>query len=100
MKVKVGQLKTHLSRYLQKVRDTGESIEVCVREDTVAYLCSAAKAEDASMPSPELNRSLESDGLRVIHRGNKSKLLPTPGSCATPALGNNSIERIRAEKNW
>jgi len=42
MKVKVGQLKTHLSRYLKDVKETGESIEVCVREDTVAYLTPSA----------------------------------------------------------
>ena len=32
MKVRVGQLKTYLSRYLKDIRETGEPIEVCVRE--------------------------------------------------------------------
>ncbi len=38
MKVKIGELKTHLSKYVQSVRDGGEPIEVCVRGKTVAYL--------------------------------------------------------------
>lgn len=35
MKVKVGELKTNLSNYLRRVRDNGEEIEVCIREEAV-----------------------------------------------------------------
>ncbi len=38
MQVKTGELKTHLSHYLRHVQETGEEIEVCVREQPVAYL--------------------------------------------------------------
>jgi len=102
MKVKVGQLKTHLSRYLKDIRETGEPIEVCVREDTVAYLTSPAKYGAASMPQldPELARLLEDDGLPVTHWGHKPSTLPNPGHCVAPAKGDNSAESIRAEKNW
>lgn len=45
IKVKVGQLKTHLSRYLKNIKETGEPIEVCVREDTVANLTPSPQAQ-------------------------------------------------------
>ena len=40
MKVKVSELKTHLSSYLKNIDEAGE-IEVCLREEPVAYLISA-----------------------------------------------------------
>ena len=42
MKVKVSELKTHLSSYLKNINEAGE-IEVCLREEPVAYLISAEK---------------------------------------------------------
>jgi len=102
MKVKVGQLKAHLSRYLKDVRDTGDPIEVCVREDTVAYLTPSRKSQAGStvLPDPELARQLAADGLNITYWGRKSSLAPTPGRCANPVKGANSVESIRAEKNW
>lgn len=102
MKVKVGQLKTHLSRYLKNVRDTGEPIEVCVREDTVAYLTPYAPQGEASMSQPDsdLVQQLEADGISVTHWACKPNPTIKPGSCAAPTKGVNSVESIRAEKNW
>jgi antitoxin (DNA-binding transcriptional repressor) of toxin-antitoxin stability system len=102
MKVKVGQLKTHLSRYLKDVKETGESIEVCVREDTVAYLTPSAPPGTASLPQPdlELARQLKADGISVTRWGHKPSSLLRPGKCTAPAKGSNSVESIRAEKNW
>ncbi|MFP4203115.1 MAG: type II toxin-antitoxin system prevent-host-death family antitoxin [Opitutales bacterium] len=102
MKVKLGHLKTHLSRYLKRVRETGEPIEVCVRDDTVAYLTSAANINEGLGPShdPETVRRLETEGLRIVQQGKHSNMVPTPGHAADPAQGANSIESIRAEKNW
>ncbi len=47
MKVKVGELKTHLSSYLRKIEEDGEPVEVCVRERTVAYLTPAQETSDS-----------------------------------------------------
>lgn len=102
MKVKVGQLKAQLSRYLRDVRDTGDPIEVCVREDIVAYLMPSleTQADSTIRPGPELARQLEADGLNITHWGRKSSAAPTPAQCANPVEGPNSVESIRSEKNW
>ncbi|NBB78213.1 MAG: hypothetical protein GVY36_02030 [Verrucomicrobia bacterium] len=102
MKVKVGQLKAQLSHYLKEVRDSGELIEVCVREDTVAYLTPLREAGGGSLPQsdPELKQQLALDGLAVTQWGRRSSTCPTPGGCASPAKGPNSVESIRSEKNW
>ncbi|MFW5874548.1 MAG: hypothetical protein ACOCVJ_04025 [Verrucomicrobiota bacterium] len=102
MKVKVGQLKAQLSRYLKEVRASGKPIEVCVREETVAYLTPTigAQGDSAARPDPELVRQLAADGLVVTKVGQQSTACPTPGRCANPAGGPNSVESIRSEKNW
>lgn len=38
MQVKTGELKNNLSKYLRRVRETGESITVCDRDKPVAVL--------------------------------------------------------------
>lgn len=101
MKVKVGQLKANLSRYLKDVRDTGDPIEVCLREETVAYLTpSTPSGTSAPQPNMELERKLKTDGISVSRWGRKPSANLKPGSCASPAKGFNSVESIRAEKNW
>ena len=102
MKVKVGQLKAHLSRYLKDVGESGEPIQVCVREDTVAYLTPSRESHAGStvIPESELARQLAAEGLNITHWGRKSTAAPTPGCCASPTEGSNSVQSIRAEKNW
>ena len=100
MKVKVGELKTHLSKYLRDLEGSDEPIEVCVREDTVAYL-SSAKAGDGGNPnSARLNRRLEAAGITVSRWGNAAEPLRSPGRCENPAGGPNSVETIRRERNY
>ena len=55
-RVPTSQLKTHLSRYLRDLQEGGEPIEVCVREEAVAYL-TPAKAGTGSEDS-DLDRDL------------------------------------------
>lgn len=100
MKVKIGELKTHLSKYLRDLEGSDEPIEVCVREDTVAYL-SSAKAEDSGNPSSaRLNRRLEAAGITVSRWGNAAEPLRSPGHCENPVGGPNSVETIRRERNY
>ncbi len=47
MKVKLGQLKAHLSRFLRELGQNGEPLEVCIRERTVAYLTPVRQPQDA-----------------------------------------------------
>lgn len=99
-KVKIGELKTHLSKYLRELEGSDEPIEVCVREDTVAYL-SSAKAEERENPdSARLKRSLEAAGVTVSQWGCPGEPLRSPGRCDAPAGGPNSIETIRRERNY
>ena len=44
MKVKIGELKDQLSHYLRIVRETGQDVEVCVRDEPVAMLQSIERA--------------------------------------------------------
>jgi antitoxin (DNA-binding transcriptional repressor) of toxin-antitoxin stability system len=102
VKIKLGQLKTHLSRYIRELRATGEPIEVCVREDTVAYLTPAhpeGPVADSQNPAARIH-SLEKSGLRLIQSGKKAEGPIQPGTAAQPAAGENSIETIRAGRSW
>lgn len=100
MKVKIGELKTHLSKYLRDLEGTDEPIEVCVREETVAYLRSA-KVEDRGNPnSARLSRRLEAAGITVSQWGYDTEPLGSPGRCENPAGGPNSVETIRQQRNY
>jgi antitoxin (DNA-binding transcriptional repressor) of toxin-antitoxin stability system len=100
MKVKIGELKTHLSKYLRDLKESDEPIEVCVREDTVAYLTSA-KAEDSGNRDPAgLNRRLGAAGITVSKWGSAAAPLRGVGRCGSPAGGPNSVETIRQERSY
>jgi len=47
MNVKIADLKNNLSRYLARVRDTGETIIVCDRDEPVATLSPIHRDDDA-----------------------------------------------------
>lgn len=102
MKVKLGQLKTHFSRYVRKLRETGEPIEVCVREETVAYLTPAHQKEsqDGGRNDAARIRSLEQAGLHLVQVGSASGLSLQPRPAAQPAGGENSVETIRSGRPW
>jgi antitoxin (DNA-binding transcriptional repressor) of toxin-antitoxin stability system len=105
MKVKTGELKTHLSRYLRQLQDSDESIEVCVRERPVAYLTSikgAAMGDVLNRETAALKERLQSAGLTL--RGNPPRPatpVPVPPQVAGDGRTDiNSIEEIRATRNW
>jgi antitoxin (DNA-binding transcriptional repressor) of toxin-antitoxin stability system len=104
MKVKVGELKTHLSRYLHQLKKSGETIEVCARETPVAYI-TAANAyhaqEPASKDALELARQLSAAGIQWDHRESAK---PTDAIMPTPAGDHRedivTVKKIRAERDW
>lgn len=73
MKVKVSELKTHLSRYLKEIEEKG-TIEVCLREEPVAYLV-AAGASGQGDPK-ELEHKVRTAGL-ILHSASRERL-PMP----------------------
>lgn len=101
MKVKVGQLKANLSKYLREVQETGERIEVCVREKPVAYLTpieDTGSVEDKRRK--EIEDKLEGSGIVISQWGTKSDFVPTPGLAGDGKTIENTIVAIRQEKDW
>ena len=54
VKVKIAELKDHLSRYLRQVRDTGEAITIYDRDKPVALI--SAVANEPAKEDPEWDR--------------------------------------------
>lgn len=105
MKVKIGELKTHLSRYLADLRKGGEAIEVCVREEPVAYLTviSAKSPESSGFANTvELHGRLKENGLLWDgnFKGRASLFKPKPTLAGDKLSNISSIEAIRAERDW
>lgn len=101
MRVKIAELKTHLSKYVQSIRDGNEPIEVCVREQTVAYLTRAPSSPDIESPEQaQLKERLAGKGVRIKSRGIISQNVLTPGKPGDGRNPENSVSAIRAEKEW
>ncbi|MBU0679368.1 MAG: hypothetical protein KJ626_14810 [Verrucomicrobia bacterium] len=101
MKVKIGALKTNLSRYVQDLREGGEPIEVCVREKTVAYLSAAPIAQaSAEAEARALDAELAGSGLRLERRGGELPRGIVPGRAGDGRSDIDSVQQIRSEKDW
>lgn len=105
MKVKVADLKANLSRHLRQLQKTGEPIEVCVREDSVAYLTPAsAGAPDqvAARQNEALRARLHTAGLVLTTECKPSH--PLPAIQATIARDGrtdvSTVSAMRAERDW
>lgn len=99
MKVKVGQLKAHLSRYLREIQETGESLEVCVRETPVAYLTPIGEEKEEN-PPPDLVKAMAADGIRIVQWGCKKDFVPTPRPAGDGKTFKNTVVAMREEKDW
>lgn len=78
MNVKVADLKNNLSRYLARLRQTGETIIVCDRDDPVATLSPIQRDEDAEWQRyrEECLARAKKIGLQIeipLHRPDRSK---------------------------
>lgn len=101
MKVKVGQLKARLSQYLREIQQSGETIEVCVREAPVAYLSPTPKSSTPNPCAPlELESLLAEDGIRIVQWAKKGNFVPTPQPLNDGKSVSNSVVAMREEKNW
>ena len=107
------QLKTHLSRYLRELQDGGEPIEVCVREETVAYLTPAKGGVGPDEPSLDreiklLEENLRAAGLRLdaaSWRRNWQGRQDAPMVDPPPAAGDgrtdiNTVAQMRQGRPW
>jgi antitoxin (DNA-binding transcriptional repressor) of toxin-antitoxin stability system len=102
MKVKVGQLKAGLSQYLREMQESGEPIEVCVREKAVAYLTPIVReGEKGTSLGPETIESLRAAGIRVVPaKKNKGDWVPVPGKALDGLAMANTVVAMRGEKDW
>ncbi len=107
MKVKSAELKANLSRYLKTVRETKEPIEILIREEPVAYLTPIEQKSDIESSEEmkkllHLKQALAKDGiilsLNDIPTGAKST--PEPVVAHDGRTDMNSIQELRAEKDW
>ena len=106
MRVKIGELKTHLSSYLRKLEEDGEALEVCVRERPVAYLVPVPAESGgpgkgggaASVPTARL----KAQGLLVIGApaGPSKGKLPTPRLAGDRKSDVDSVHRMRSGRDW
>jgi prevent-host-death family protein len=106
MKVKSAELKAHLSHYLRLVQETGEEIEVCVRDESVAYLSPAKEGpgcESRKMEIRKLEAAFQTVGITL-----SAPLLPnaTGIPLPTPTLAGDgrsdvcSVEEMRHHRDW
>lgn len=101
VKVRVGQLKAGLSKYLRTVRETGEPIEVCVREKRVAYLTPAAQEKGTDAASRRaIEAQLQRHGLSVVQWRRKPELDLQPEPPGDGNVSPNSVVAMRREKDW
>ena len=105
VKVKTGELKARLSHYVRWVRESGEGIEVCVREQPVAYLSAlpaAARPDAEGADLRQLRARLSAAGLVLARELPASGALPTV--TASPAGDGrtdiSTVEEMRAERDW
>ena len=104
MKVKTAELKANLSRYVRQVRETGEPIEILLRDETVAYLTPAVTTKPMDQQEKaerlRLERAFAGAGLACEWSSQASLSRPIPSLAGDGNSDVNSTEAIRAEKNW
>ncbi len=102
MKVKVADLKANLSRHLRYVRETGDKLDICMRENTVAYLTPAQGDADAGERDIEVKQRLASTGLELVGGQVKDGPLPMiqPSIAGDGRKDISTVSAMRGERNW
>lgn len=100
MRVKVGELKAKLSSYLRQIGENGESIEVCVREQAVAYLVptTVGKSEGLDLAI----QRLRARGLVAREASLKAGVVevPMPRKAGDGKVGISTMDEMRKERDW
>jgi antitoxin (DNA-binding transcriptional repressor) of toxin-antitoxin stability system len=105
MKVKVGELKTHLSKYLRQMQESREAIEVCMREEPVAYLTPLSGGVPGADPSRAvLERRLAEVGLSLANGAgavaNPREFKPVPSPPGDGREGVDTVREMREAKDY
>ncbi|AKJ64466.1 hypothetical protein [Kiritimatiella glycovorans] len=101
MKVKVGELKAHLSRYLRELEGQDEPLEVCVRERTVAYMVPAGGENEVKDERRRLHARLKQAGLILSeHPSDGDSDLNPPVTAGDGREDINTVQKMRGAKSW
>ncbi len=105
VRVKTAELKSRLSHYLRLVRKSGESVEVCVREEPVAMLAPIrppGRTEAEARALDDLRQRLEAAGLGLV--AEEIRAVPLPTVTASPAGDGRAdlrtVAAVRSEREW
>jgi len=99
MKVKVSELKTNLSRYLKHLDEAG-TIEVCLREEPVAYLVSARSPSERTQQVLADKVSEAGLVLRSSSSRRPTGAIPTPGVAGDGRTDISTVESMRQLRNY
>lgn len=101
MKVNSAELKLHLGRYLRSVEQDSATLEVCIRDRTVAFLI-PADSPSGRLPGrddvPEL--ILKKAGFKVEVPTNSTELLPEPVVAGDGLKKVATVEAMRGGRDW
>lgn len=106
MKVKSAELKTHLSHYLRLIQETGEGIEVCVRDKSVAYLSPAKEdptSESRNAEIRKLEAAFQTVGITLsapLTRMETGIPLPTPTLAGDGRSDVCTVQEMRKHRDW
>ena len=107
MKVKTADLKANLSSYVRQVRESGEPVEILLREEAVAYLAPISGEQRQTAKQIQdmkaLERAFKEIGLtcRMGRVGSKpSDVTPAPVVAGDGRTDVNTVDTMRCEKDW
>jgi prevent-host-death family protein len=105
MQVKSAELKTHLSHYLRLVQETGEDIEVCVRETPVAYLTRTKEPPMNTalhLETRQLEAAFQTVGLAMAAPAAlpATRRLPMPTPAGDGRTDVDTIQEMRRQRDW
>ena len=105
MRVKTAELKANLSRYVRHVRESGEPVEIFLRDELVAYLTPAEGAHHLTPDEMAKQRDLESSfseaGL-ICQLARPAVKIPAvnPSVAGDGREDRVTVAELRAEKAW
>lgn len=106
MNVKTADLKNNLSKYLRRVRERGETIIVCDRDEPIATLSPVVRDEDAEWAKQraEALARAQKAGLTIdipLKRPGPAPLMDiTPTVAPDGRTDINTIDLVRGGRDW
>ncbi len=103
VKVNSSELKTHLGQYLRSVERDSTTLEICIRDRTVAYLVPAnqtVRLSSVAQDSPLLALKQAGMLLQSPQGGHPSIPLPAPVLAGDGREDASSTDSMRAGRDW